>query len=100
MKKQISNTLLIYRRPLTYLSSRLGNGTKVVDEVSLGHTNTSITDAKDLVFFIGSDANVEILLAVEDGRVCEGLIADFVQGIGAVGDEFTQEDLLVAVEGI
>ena len=84
----------------TNLSSRLGDGTKVVHEVSLGHTNTGIADRKNLVLFVRCDADVEILATVEHGRVGEGGIADLVKGIGRVGDEFPEEDLLVGVESV
>lgn len=39
--------------------------TYVVDKVSLGHTDTSIPNAKNLVLSVRSEANVEFLLAVE-----------------------------------
>ena len=83
-----------------YLCSGLGDGTKVVDEVSLGHTNTGIADGKDLVLVVGGDADVEVLSAVEDGGVGEGSITDFVNGIRAVGNQFTKENLLVGVESV
>ena len=78
-----------------YLCSGLGDGTKVVDEVSFGHTNTGIPDGEDLVLLVWGDADVKILLGVEDGGVGEGGVADLVEGIGAVGDDFTKEDLFV-----
>ena len=39
--------------------------TYVVDKVSLGHTDTSIPNAKDLVLPVRSEANVEFLFAFE-----------------------------------
>ena len=83
-----------------YLGAGLGDRTEVVDEVGLGHADTGVADAKDLVLLLGGDADVELLLGLEDGGVGEGRIADFVEGVGAVGDEFTKEDLLVGVEGV
>ena len=64
-----------------YLRPGLGNCTKIVDKVSLGHTDTSITKGEDFVLLVGGDANKELLLGVEYGGVGEGGIADFVQGI-------------------
>jgi hypothetical protein len=32
--------------------------------------------------------------AVQGGGASEGLVANFVEGIGAIGDEFTKEDLV------
>ena len=84
----------------TYLRAGLGNRTKVVDEVGLGHADTGVADAEDLVILVGDDADEELLLGVEDRGVGEGLVADFVESIGRVGDDFTKEDLLVGVEGV
>lgn len=85
---------------LTDFCTRLGDCAEVVDKVGLCHTDTGITDGEDLVLLVGGDADVEVLTGLEDGGVGEGRIADFVDGIGAVRDEFTKEDLLVAVEGV
>lgn len=74
------------------LGARLGDGTEVVDEVGLGHANTGIADGEDLVVLVGGDADVELLAGVELGGVGEGVVADLVEGIGGVGDEFTKED--------
>lgn len=82
------------------LGARLGDSTKVVDEVSLGHANTRVTESEDFVLLVGNDADEELLLGVEDGGVGEGGITDFVEGIRGVGDEFTKENLLVGVEGV
>ena len=83
-----------------YLCARLGNCAKVVDQVSLGHADTGVADGEELVLLVGDDADVQLLLGVEDGGVGEGGVADFVESIGAVGDQFSQEDLLVRVEGV
>ena len=82
------------------LCARLGDSTEVVDHIGLGHTDTSITDGEDLVLLVGGDTNVEILLGVELGGVGKRGIADFVEGIGAVRDKFSKENLLVRVESV
>lgn len=83
-----------------YLGSGLGNGTKIVDHVSLGHTDTGIPDTEELVFFVGTDSDAKVLFRVEDGRVGQGRVTDFVEGIGTVGNQLPQEDLLIGVEGV
>ena len=40
-----------------YLSAGLGDGTKIVDHVSLGHANATVADRKDLVIFVWGDPN-------------------------------------------
>ena len=82
------------------LGAGLGDGTKVVNEVSLGHTNTGVDDGKDFVLLVGDDFDNEVLARVKDCGVGEGRVADLVEGIGRVGDEFTEENLLVRVEGV
>jgi len=37
---------------------------------------------------------------VLNGVTCYGLVSDFIKGIRSVGNEFSEEDLLVGVEGI
>jgi hypothetical protein len=44
--------------------------------------------------------NAQILLGLHDGGVGKGEVANLVEGIGGVGDELAQEDLLVGVEGV
>lgn len=67
---------------------------------SLGHTNTGITDGEGLVLQIGDDVDAQVLARVELGGVREGLVTDLVQGIGGVGDQLTQENLLVRVDSV
>jgi hypothetical protein len=64
---------------------------------SLGHANTGILDCEGLVLLVGDDVDPEILAGLELTRVGEGLISDLVEGIGTVGNQFSQEDLLVGV---
>lgn len=71
-----------------------------VKTYSLGHTDTGITDGEGLVLLIGDDVDAEILVGVELGGVGQGLIANLVQSIGGVGDQLTQEDLLVGVDSV
>jgi hypothetical protein len=82
------------------LGTGLGDRTEVVDQVGLGHTNTGIPDGKGTLLLVGSDSDVELLLSVELGRVGQSGISDLVEGIGGVGDELSEEDLLVGVESV
>lgn len=62
----------------TYFGTRLGDCTKVVDEISLGHTDTSITDGKNLVVLVRDDPDVQLPLGLEDRGVGQRRIANFV----------------------
>ena len=80
------------------LGSGLGDGTKVVDEVGLGHANAGILNGEGVVGLVGDELDVEVGLGVQDGRVREGLVADLVQGIGGVGDELCDIIQVVKIE--
>ena len=49
---------------------------------------------------VGGRGVAYLLLGVEDSGVREGLVPDLVEGIGGVGDELAEEDLLVGVKGV
>lgn len=82
------------------LCTRLSDRTKIVDHVGLGHTDTSIADGQSLVFLVRDDTNEKVLARLKDRRVRERLIANLVERIGGVRNQFTQENLLVGVEGV
>lgn len=83
-----------------YLGSGLRNRTEVVHHVGLGHTNTGIADGERLGLLVGDELDDEILASIKDRWVGEGLVANLVESIRRVGDDFTKEDLLVGVEGV
>jgi hypothetical protein len=61
---------------------------------------TGITDFQNFSIFVGDDANEQVFSRVQLRRIGQGHIANFVQGIGGVGNQFTKEDLFVRVERI
>jgi hypothetical protein len=88
------------RASTTYLRAGLGDRTEVVDHVGFGHADTGVTNRKNLVLLVGGYADVELLLLIENGRVCKRGVTDLVERIGAVRDDLAKENLLVAVEGV
>ena len=80
--------------------SGLGNCSEIVDEIRLLHTNTSILDGQRVVGAIWNDLNFEIWLSLELFWLNNSLVSDFVESVGTVGDELSQEDLLVGVESV
>lgn len=82
------------------LRSRSSNGTQVVDQVSLRHTNPGIDESKRLLLLIRDDLDVKILSAVQLRRIRQGLITDLVQGVGGVRDQLTEKDFFVRVERV
>ena len=69
------------RTEWVYLCAGLGDRTKIVDHVGLGHTNAGITDREGLRLLVRDEADVKILAAIKDRRVRERLIADLVKRI-------------------
>ena len=67
---------------------------------SFRHANTCVPNCHGLSFLVWDDIDSEVFLRVELARVCEGFIANFVKSIGRVGDQFTQENLLVRVDSV
>lgn len=67
---------------------------------SLGHTDTSIADGKSLGLLVGNDVDAQVLARVKLAGVGKSLIADLVKSIRRVGDEFSEEDLLVGVDSV
>jgi hypothetical protein len=43
---------------------------------------------------------VQVFFGIKDRGIGERRISNLVEGVGAVGNEFTKEDLLVGVEGV
>lgn len=84
----------------THLGSGLGDGTKVVDHVSLGQADTGVPDTKKLVLLVDTDSDVKFLFSVKDGGVGQGRVTDFVESVGTIGDHLPQEDLLIGVESV
>jgi len=84
----------------TYLCPRLCNGTKVIDHVSLGHADTTIADGEYFIFLVWSYADEELLLGLEDGRIGEGGVANFVKRIRTIRDDFTEENFFVGIESV
>lgn len=64
-----------------YFGTGFGDGTKVVDQVSLSHADTGITDTEEFVLLVSTDTDVELLLRVKDRRIRQRRVADLVQGI-------------------
>jgi hypothetical protein len=80
--------------------SRLGNGSKVVDEVTLGHTDTGILDGKGVVGLVWDDLDAHVWLSFELFWLGNGVVSDFIKSIRGVGDKLSKEDFLVGVESI
>ncbi|KAH3670932.1 hypothetical protein OGAPHI_000643 [Ogataea philodendri] len=82
------------------LSTRFSDGTQVLHQLSFGHTNTGISDLKNLLFWFWCNSDEKLWLCLKDRWVGESLVSDFVQGVRSVRDQFSEEDFLVRVNGV
>jgi hypothetical protein len=82
------------------LSTRLGDGSEIVDELGLGHTNTRVPESKGIVGLIWHDLDAEVGLGLQLLGLSDGLVAELVESVRGVGNELSQEDLLVGVESV
>ena len=67
---------------------------------SFGHPNTRVTESERLGSLVGDDIDAKILARVELAGVGQSFIADLVQSIRRVGNDFSQENLFVGVDGV
>merc|ERR1712133_25265 len=82
------------------LGARLGDGAEIVDEIGFGHADASVDDGQRLGFGVGDDLDLEVLARGQARRVGEGLIADFVESVGGVGDQLSKENFFVGIKGV
>ena len=77
-----------------------GDGADVAHHLLLAHTDAVVGDGQGAGLGVRLEADGEIAVARGQALVRERLEAQAVQGVGGVGDQFAQEDLLVRVQGM
>jgi hypothetical protein len=82
------------------LGTGLGNGTEVVDKVSLGHTNTRILNGKGLVSLVRDQANFHCGVAIQNRGVSETHVTNLIKSIRGIGNQLSQKDFLVGIKGV
>ena len=80
--------------------SGLSDGSKIVDEIVLSHTNTRVMDGQSVVGSVWDDLNLEVWLSLKLFWFNNTLVADFIEGIRGVRDKLPKEDLFVRVESV
>mmetsp|Transcript_8268 Transcript_8268/g.13101 ORF Transcript_8268/g.13101 Transcript_8268/m.13101 type:complete len:311 (+) Transcript_8268:417-1349(+) len=81
-------------------SSRFCDGTKIVDQISFSHTDTSISDSQGICFCVWGNFNFKISGCTETFFVLKSFITNFIKSIRRVGDQFTKKNFFVTVESI
>lgn len=78
------------------LCSWLCDRSQVVNEVGLGHTNSSVDQGQGSVCFVWDDFDFQILAAVQLCRVGQAFIADFVQSLRMQKVRFVMQSVYTA----
>ncbi len=79
------------------LGAGFGNGAQIVDEFVLAHANAAVGDGQRLGRLVGGDDDIEQRRLFQKGGRGNGLIAQLVQRIGCIGNQFAQENIPVGI---
>ena len=77
-----------------------GNDAQVILQLLLAHADTVVADGEQPGLGVGVDGDAEVLPLEPHVFVRQGPVAQLVDGIAGVGDNFPQKDLLVGVDGV
>ena len=80
--------------------ARLGDRADVVDQLLAAHADAVVMDAEGARRRIGVEADHQLLVGADPRRLGQRLETQPVEGVGGVGDQLAEEDLLVGVEGV
>mmetsp|Transcript_26461 Transcript_26461/g.56851 ORF Transcript_26461/g.56851 Transcript_26461/m.56851 type:complete len:224 (+) Transcript_26461:1975-2646(+) len=81
-------------------SSRTSNGTKIRNQIILAHTNTSIANGKRLGLRIILNLHLQLRRITQHLWLGHTQKADLIKSIGRIGNQLTEENVLVGVEGV
>ncbi|OPZ69700.1 MAG: hypothetical protein BWY82_02238 [Verrucomicrobia bacterium ADurb.Bin474] len=76
----------------------MGNGSEVLDQVGLIHSDSKILDRERSGLVIGLDVDFERQVVIENGVPAQLNVPEFFQGIRCVGYQLADKDFFVGVE--
>ena len=85
---------------LELVGAGLGDDAEVVLRLRHRHADAVITHGDGARLFIDDEINAEVLPVESDLLIRQTQVAELVDGVGRVGDDLTQKDLLVGIDGI
>jgi hypothetical protein len=78
----------------------LGDGPQVLDQILPAHADAVVGDGDLPPGLVDGKPDAELRLARRQLRLGDGFVAQPVAGIGGVGDELAEKDLLVRVQRV
>jgi DNA-dependent RNA polymerase auxiliary subunit epsilon len=84
------------------LRAGLGDRAEVVDQFLLVHADTRVPDRQSVVGLVRDYLDVEVRLEVQARTllVRDRFISDFIESVGGVRNQFSQENFFVGVESV
>ncbi len=80
------------------LGAGMGDGAEEFDQLVAGHPDAVVLDREGLGLVVGGEVDLEFQLVVDDLFLGNLRVAELLERIGRVGDEFANENLLLGVE--
>ena len=77
-----------------------GDGPEVGGDLLAGHADAVVSYRDRARVAIERDVDLQIAVALVETVVGQGLETELVRGVGGIGDQFPEEDLLVAVKRV
>ena len=92
--------LIAGQRREKFLGARLGDGAQMLDRFVTAQADAVVGNGDGARFLVESDANFQITIIAIQSGIVQGFKTQLVAGVGGVGNQLAQENLLVAVQGV
>jgi hypothetical protein len=83
-----------------FAGAGLGDGADVLDHFLPAHADAVVGDRERARLAVEGDADLEVGVVLEQRGVAQSLEAQLVGGVGGVGNQFAQENVLVGIQGM
>ena len=77
-----------------------GDGTQVLLQFLLRHAHAVVADGEGARGLVGDEGDLKRAPVQRRAALGQGLVGQLVDGVAGVGDDLTEEDLLVGVDGV
>ena len=92
--------LLALQLALELEASAVGDHAQIVLQIALVHADAVVADGQGTVLLVDGQGDLEVLPLQAHLVVGQAEIAQLVDGIGGVGDDLAEEDLLMGIDGV